>query len=146
MRIRALISLLVLLVLIRAEQSDSKPITYFVQLVRGCDSDTPPEPNSRRIGATLQSHFQGPLKWKSFWEVTREEVAVAPGNAKNVSLGHACRVRIDLGDRAHRTVTVFKRPGEIEANTMPIGSGMTVVGGARDAASAWFVVVRRDQP
>jgi len=55
-------------------------------------------------------------------------------------------VEIDLSNRNRRKVTAFENGKVIQRAMRPSGEGMTVIGGERDATSAWFIVVRRDRP
>jgi hypothetical protein len=43
-------------------------------------------------------------------------------------------------------VTVFQNGKAIACDTRPMGETVTIIGGERDAMSAWFIVVRRDKP
>ncbi len=120
--------------------------TYYVQLVRGTDSEQPPQAGSRRVGAKLTGTFCGALKWKGYWEICQREAQVAPGRTAKVRLSNGREVEIDLTQQGKRAVTAFQNGKLLDRTIAPMGEAMTLIGGDRDRKSAWFIVVRRDKP
>jgi hypothetical protein len=120
--------------------------TFYVQLVRANNDDAPPQPGSHPVGIKVARHLRSALNWKNYWEVNRQQVAVCSGNAARVCLSKERAVEIDLSRRDRRKVTAFENGRVIQRTLRPVGEGMTVIGGERDPVSAWFIVVRRDQP
>ena len=119
---------------------------FYVQLVRGNNDDTPPQPGSRPVGIKVARRLRAALNWKNYWEVNRCQVAVCSGKVSRVCMSNEREVEIDLSNRSRRRVTAFENGKVIQRTMRPFGEGMTVIGGERDAASAWFIVVRRDKP
>lgn len=120
--------------------------TFYVQLIRGSNDDAPPEPGSRPIGRKVARHLRSALNWKNYWELNRQQVAVCCGNTRRVSLSKDRSVEIELTKRGCRRVTALENGRIVQRTMRPVGEGMTVIGGERDQQSAWFIVVRRDQP
>jgi hypothetical protein len=120
--------------------------TFYVQLVRGTNEDTPPQPDSRPVGIKVARHLQAALNWSNYWEINRQQVAVCSGNSARVCLSKDRTVEIDLTNRNRRRVTAFENGRVVQRTLRPAGEGMTVIGGERNQESAWFIVVRRDQP
>ena len=120
--------------------------TFYVQLVRGNNEDTPPEPSSRPIGLKVARHLRSAMNWKNYWEVNRRQVAVCSGRATRICLSKEREVEIDLTKGRCRKVTAFENGKVVQRILRPVGEGMTLIGGERDSESAWFIVVRRDQP
>lgn len=120
--------------------------TFYIQLVRGNNDDAPPQPGSRPVGIKVARHLRGPLNWKNYWEINRRQISICSGNATRFCLSNEREVEIDLSNRKCRKVTAFENGKVIQRAMRPTGEGMTVIGGERDAASAWFIVVRRDPP
>jgi len=120
--------------------------TFYVQLVRGNNEDTPPEPSSRPIGLKVARHLRSAMNWKNYWEVNRRQVAVCSGKVTRVCLSKEREVEIDLTKVKCRKVTAFDNGKVVQRILRPAGEGMTLIGGERDGASAWFIVVRRDPP
>ena len=115
-------------------------------LVRGNNEDAPPEPGSRPVGIKVARHLRSALNWKSYWELDRRQVAVCSGKTTRVCLSKNREVEIDLSNCNRRKVTAFENGKVVQRILRPVGEGMTLIGGERDVASAWFIVVRRDRP
>ena len=120
--------------------------TFYVQLVRGSNDDTPPQPGSRPVGMKVARHLHSALNWKNYWELNRQQVAVCCGKTRRVCLSKDRSVEIELTNHGRRRVTALENGRIIQRTLRPVGEGMTVIGGDRDPQSAWFIVVRRDQP
>lgn len=146
MRRTILAVLFIALILNGTPPAEHQSNTFYVQLVRGNNEDAPPQPGSRPVGIKVARHLRAALNWKNYWEVNRRRVAVYSGNATRVGLSKEREVEIDLSNCNRRKVTAFENGKVIQRTMRPFGEGMTVIGGERDAASAWFIVVRRDQP
>ena len=73
--------------------------TFYVQLIRGTDTEQPPVPGSKCVGHKLAETFRGVFKCKGFWEINRQQVAVSPGQVKRVQLGNGREAEIDLRAR-----------------------------------------------
>lgn len=120
--------------------------TFYVQLVRGTNGDEPPPPGSRPVGIKVARHLRSALNWKNYWELNRQQVVVCSGNSARVCLSKERTVEIELTTRNRRRVTAFENGRMVQRALRPAGEGMTVIGGERDPESAWFIVVRRDEP
>ena len=127
----------------RAEEGTS---TFYVQLIRGTDTDKAPMPGAKAVGPRLAGMFRPVFRYKGFWEITRQQVAVAPGEVKRVELGNGRAVEIDLRSPKERKVTAYHSGKVGDRTVVPAGDGMTIIGGSREDKSVWFIVVRRDRP
>ena len=123
-----------------------KAVTYYVQLIRCCEQEQPPEPGSRRVGPKLAERFQCVFKARSYWEICQEEIDVLPGRAARVRLRNDREVEIDLRQAGKRQVTAYRKGRLIDRTVEPAGEHMTLIGGDRDGTSQWFIAVRRDKP
>jgi hypothetical protein len=119
--------------------------TFYVQLLRGNNDDKAPQPGIRPMGMKVARHLTA-LNWKSYWELSRRQVAICSGKTTRVCLSKEREVEIDLSNRKCRKVTAFENGKVVQRILRPIGDSMTVIGGERDRESAWFIVVRRDKP
>jgi hypothetical protein len=86
------------------------------------------------------------FKWKNYWELNRQQVAVIPGGALRVKLGNGREAEIDLRNPKQRRVAAFQNGQLVERTISPAGEAMTIIGGNHDGKSMWFIVVRRDKP
>ncbi len=134
------------ILLLGTSRAGEGPITYYVQLVRGTETETPPVAGSRQVGAKLAEQFAAVFKWKHYWEISSREVVLEPGQTKRVRLNPEREVEIDLRRSQERAVVALWKGAVVERTVCPVSGGMTFIGGDRDPHSAWFIVVRRDQP
>jgi hypothetical protein len=120
--------------------------TFYVQLIRGTDTDQAPLPGAKSVGPKLAGTFRPVFKCKGFWEINRQEVAVPAGKVKRVELGNGRAVEIDLSSPKERKVTAYHSGKVGDRTVVPAGDGMTIIGGSREDKNVWFIVVRRDKP
>ena len=120
--------------------------TFYVQLIRGTETMQPPVPGCKQVGPRLAETFRPVFKWKSYWEITRQQVALVPGQATRVRLGNGREAEIALRNPKERSVAAFQNGQLVERTISPTGEAMTIIGGNRDGKSVWFIVVRRDKP
>lgn len=132
--------------LVAGASAQEKPVTYYVQLIRCSDRETPPEAGSRRVGPKLAERFQGVFRCKSYWEIGQERVEISPKRSGVVHLRNGRDVQIDLSQAGKRKVSTFYRGRLLDRTVEPVGESMTLIGGDRDQNSHWFIVVRRDKP
>jgi hypothetical protein len=121
-------------------------VTFFVQLVRGTDEDKAPMPGSKRVGPKLAKRLETVFRWPHYWEINRQKVELASGQKVRLRLNQEREVEIDLSISGKRKITVFYKGDPLSTTTRPINDEMSIAGGDRDAKSAWFIVVRLDQP
>jgi hypothetical protein len=127
-------------------RADEGAATFYVQLIRGTDTDQAPVPGAKSVGAKLAGTFRPVFKCKGFWEIKRQQVAVLPGKVKRVQLGNGREAEIDLSAAKERKVAAFQDGKLVDRTSVPHGEGMTIIGGSREDKSVWFIVVRRDKP
>jgi hypothetical protein len=127
-------------------KAQERALIYYVQLIRGTDSDQPPQAGSKLVGAKLAGKLQCVFKWKNYWEINQRKIEVDPGRTARVHLGNGREVGIDLTVPGKRTVTAFQNGHLVDRTIRAVGEAMTLIGGDRDGKSVWFIVVRRDKP
>ncbi len=120
--------------------------TYYVQLVRGTDNEQPPAPRSKRVGHKLAQTFGPVFRCKGYWEISRQQVTLSPGQVSRVELGNGRAAEIDLRSPKERKVAAFVDGKLVDRTCIPKGEGMTIIGGKREDKGVWFIVVRRDKP
>ena len=120
--------------------------TFYVQLVRGTESEQPPVPRCKSVGRKLAQTFGPVFKCRGYWEIERQQIVVSPGQMARVQLGNGRAAEIDLRNPKERKVAAFEDGRLVDRTTMPKSEGMTIIGGKRQDKSVWFIVVRRDKP
>jgi len=126
--------------------ADASPTTFYVQLVRGNNETVPPAPGDKRVGIKVSLELHGIYRWRSYWEIARQEVTLPATGKTLVRLNKDRAVEIDLTTPGKRKVTAFENDKEVAITTRPVGTAWTVIGGERDRKTSWFIVVRRDKP
>ena len=119
---------------------------YCVQLIRGTDQEQSPAPNGKRVHPHLADAFHAVFKWKSYWEISARNVELDTGRATRVRLNPEREVEIDLTDPSRRAVPAFLNGKKVQRTVSPRSERRTLIGGDRDANSAWFIVVSRNDP
>jgi hypothetical protein len=127
-------------------RADEGAATFYVQLIRGTDTDQAPVPGAKAVGPKLAGTFRPVFKCKGFWEISRQQVEVSAGKVKRVQLGNGREAEIDLSAAKERKVAAFQDGKLVDRTSVPHGEGMTIIGGSREDKSVWFIVVRRDKP
>jgi hypothetical protein len=127
-------------------RADEGSAIFYVQLIRGTETEQAPAPGAKSVGPKLVETFRPVFKCKGFWEINRQQVAVSPGKARRVQLGNGREAEIDLSSAKERKVAAFQNGRLVDRTVMPAGEGMTIIGGCREDRSVWFIVVRRDKP
>jgi hypothetical protein len=127
----------------RAEQGAT---TFYVQLIRGTETTQPPVPGCKPVGPRLARTFRPVFKWKGYWEMNRQQVALGPRQTSRVRLGNGREAEIDLRNPKQRRIAAFQNGQLVGRTISPPGETMTIIGENRDGKSVWFIVVRRDKP
>ena len=104
----------------RAEEGAA---TFYVQLIRGTDTEQAPAPGAKSVGPKLAGTFRPVFKCKGFWEINRQQVAVSPGKAKRVQLGNGREAEIDLSSPKERKVAAFQNGKLVDRTVMPTAKG-----------------------
>lgn len=126
--------------------NNSEKITYYVQLIRGNNNSEPPTPDSIAIGPKLSAKLHAVFSWTNYWEIARQEVAIAAGQKARVRLTSEREVEISLATKGQRTVTAFAAGESVGTTTQGVGEEMTIFGGDRENKTSWFIVIRRNKP
>jgi len=146
MRRLLVILMLTAVALADERRAEAQASTFYVQLIRGTDTERPPAPRSKHVGPKLAQTFGPVFRCKGYWEINRQQVALSPGQVTRVQLGNGRAAEIDLRNPKARKVAAFDDGRLVDRTTIPKGEGMTIIGGKREDKSVWFIVVRRDKP
>src|SRR5438046_9753024 len=60
--------------------ADAQKVTFYVQLIRGSDSDKPEDPACKPVGAKLGEILRRVFRWKNYCEVKRDTVPLSKDN------------------------------------------------------------------
>ena len=141
-----LVLFLVLLAFGDTVRAAEEPVTYYVQAIRGTDSDKPPTPEAKAIGPKLSGKLAPVFRWKSYWEVKRLNVSLTEGKSERAKLPGGLEVEVARAKDDKREVRLYREGKLTRKLTQPANKTMTIIGGMAEPDNSWFVVVRRDKP
>ena len=134
------------MVVVSLAETGNETNKYYVQLIRGTDDNKAPEPNSKPLSPQQTGSFRSVFKWKTYWQISLQQVEVAAGHSTRVRLNPDREVEIDLTRAEQRSVRAFHRGKLVQCASCPRGEARTLIGGDRDTNSAWFIVIDRKPP
>jgi hypothetical protein len=144
---RLLVLLALLLVVPGCQPARDDPgLTFYLQLIRGNDQDTPPTADAKAIGPKLDEKLRSVFKWKRYWELERDSVVVKPGQKARKRMSPEREVEIELWDSGRMAVRIYLNGRLTRSRTQPTGAAFYVASGDKGEAQSWFIVVRRDRP
>ncbi|HEY3913160.1 MAG TPA: hypothetical protein VGN61_01635 [Verrucomicrobiae bacterium] len=128
-----------------AAATPAEGVTFYVQLVRGSDADTPPAPGATLVGDVL-GHRLRMFKWKNYWEVQRQTVQVNIGGKSRRRVTTEREVEISLSTPDDMTVCIYVNGKLSRKRKQHFSNAFYIAGGENEDANSWFIVVRRDKP
>jgi hypothetical protein len=127
--------------------ADSPPLTFYVQLIRGTDSDSPPTADAHLVGAKLDHRLHDVFRWKNYWEVKRETISISPGQTVRQHITLEREVELTVPASGKMTVSIYANGKMTRKRTQPVDAAFYIAGGGdNDGSQPWFIVVRRDNP
>jgi hypothetical protein len=121
-------------------------LTFYVQLVRGGDQDTPPVPDAKPIGRKLSQQLRSVFKWKNYWELKRDSIVVRQGQKARRRMSPEREVEIELLGSQRVAARIYANGKLTRSRRQPAEAAFFVAGGAEGENQSWFIVVRRDRP
>lgn len=147
MAMKFLVGLLLALALPLSAAPDSTSVTLWVQWVCGTQAVDSVQPASwKPIGAELNKRFAKVFRWPTYYEVSRQEIAVEPGRMTRVHLGLDRDVAINFRSPSDLEVRLYHGGKLVRKAQRNLTQKMTIMGGDSSDREAWFLVVRRDKP
>ena len=126
--------------------ADAQKVTFYVQLIRGSDSDKPDDSACKPVGAKLGKSLRGVFRWKNYCEVKRETVTLSKDKVARLLLTREREVELKLLDPPNTQIRLYHKGQLTRCSHQPINDHMCVLGGDSTSGDPWFVVVRRDKP
>ena len=113
-------------------------------LVWGTDDEKPEGKDLKDVDATIKEKFSKlPVKWKNFYEVTRKDVSIKPGEPKSFKLSDKCELKIHQTEKEGMEVELIGDKVSVYKGkrSMPT-KDILIIGGDDKNATAWFVVLK----
>jgi hypothetical protein len=137
---------LLLVATIPGSTAEQPSLTFYLQLVRGNDQSEPPTEYAKPIGPILSQKLSTVFKWKDYWELKRESIAVKQGAKVRKRLSEEHEVQVELSIPNTLTIRIFLNGRLTRTRIQPVHDAFCVAGGSAGPNQSWFVVVRRDEP
>jgi hypothetical protein len=128
-----------------AASANEETLTFYVQLIRGTDAETPPAPEARLVGPELDQRLHV-FKWRNYWEVARRTILLKPGAKNRQRMTPQREVEIALTSPQEMTVSIYTGGQLTRRRKQAADTAFYIAGGDHDNAQCWFIVVRRDNP
>jgi hypothetical protein len=126
--------------------TDDPGLTFYLQLIRGSDQNTPPTPDAKPIGPKLAERLYSVFKWKNYWELKRDSVVVRQGQRIRKRMSPEREVEIELLDSQKMCVRNYVNGRLTRSRYQPAADAFYVAGGDKGEDQSWFIVVRRERP
>jgi hypothetical protein len=126
--------------------TDDPGLTFYLQLIRGNDEDTPPTADARPIGPKLSERLHSVFKWKRYWELNRDSVVVRSGEKVRKRLSPEREVEVELLDSRKMSARIYVSGQPTRSRTQPAEGAFYIAGGDKGEIQSWFIVVRWDRP
>jgi hypothetical protein len=144
-RMTLLVLFLIGSAVLKASGTQDQAVTFYVQLIRGSDADTPPSPEARLVGPALDQRLRV-FKWRNYWEIGHRTVVLKPGSKNRQRLTPQREVEIALSSPQDMTVSIYNEGKLSRRRKQAANTAFFITGGDRDNTESWFIVVRRDNP
>ena len=114
-------------------------------LIWATNADKSPNPAHKPVTPEVRRKLSGlPLKWKNYFEVNRQQFAVASGGSDRVELSKKCALELRDIDGKHVEISLFGKGEQVLKRTQALPQGeMLVLGGNAPDETGWLVVLKR---
>src|ERR1051326_2967839 len=133
----------------RTARADAQPLLYYIQLIRGTDQEHR-EAAWKPIGPKLSSRLSPIFRWKKYWEVHRQAIAVEKSKISRCRLSNEREVEIEpIGppemELKEIEIKVYLNGHMAEKSRQPVSAHMTIVGGERTPDDCCSSAARRSE-
>lgn len=125
--------------------AEPSPVTFYIQLVCGSDSDTPPTPDAKLAGPKLDARLHGVFRWKNYWEVNREAVTLKPGGKIRRRVNAQKDIELAWPSGRQMTVCLYTNGKLTRKQDQSIDASFYIAGGDLTGSESWFVIVAPGQ-
>jgi hypothetical protein len=112
-----------------------------LRLIWGTNDSTSPDPKHKPISPELAKKM-GAFKWKNYFEVNRQQIALAPKAGQSAVMSPQCTVSVTNLGNGKIDVSLIGQGKAVHKETHPLGHGLLVIGGDATNDTAWFVIVK----
>jgi hypothetical protein len=113
-------------------------------LIWGTNEDKSPNPTHKPLSGDLAKKLREmPLKWKNYFEVSRQVLAINTTNYNKVVMSKKCYIEVKDKGGNNVTVKLYGEGKQVNRVDKPLPKGevLTLGGDAKDN-NAWFITLR----
>lgn len=121
-------------------------LKFEIQLIWATNDRKSPNPKHKAVEPEIRKKLEElPLKWNSYFEVNRKQLAVPQGGKSKVALSEKCSIEVKEADGKKVEVSLFGKKGDaVLSRTQPLPKGeILVLGGNAPDKTAWLVTLKR---
>ena len=124
-----------------APEAKSPALKLNAQLIWATNDEKSPDPKHKEVDPALRKRFQGPFKWKSYFEVSNQCITAPLKKTVRVKLSPDCEVEVtNFGDNQIEAKLFGKGEFQVhKKHMMKPGEIFSIAGDAKNG-TAWFVV------
>lgn len=126
--------------------AQQKPVTMYVQLIRGTNKEKPPQADWKPIGAKLSEQLTPVFRWPHYYEVKRQTATIYPKKTSRLALTDDRALEIELLDAGQSELRLYRKDKLVRRSRQPFDSKLAIMGGDGEKDQSWFIVVRKDKP
>jgi hypothetical protein len=126
--------------------AQQKPVTMYVQLIRGTNKEKPHTDDWKPIGPKLAEQLTPVFRWPHYYEVKRQTATIYPKKTSRIALTDDRVLEIELIDPAQSELRLYRKDKLVRRSRQPFDSKLAIMGGDSERDQSWFIVVRKDKP
>lgn len=145
MALRSALLLFLALISVQTFSADDKtPEQKFSAiLIWGTDDAKPEGKDLKEVSAGLREKFAKlPVKWKNYYEVTRQSVGIKPNQPQEIKLSDKCLVKLHQSEKGLDVELIGEGKTVYKGNRAMPTKDILILGGDDKNATAWFVVLK----
>lgn len=112
-------------------------------LVWGTDGEKPEGKKLKDVDPALKEKFKKIFKWENYFEVSRTNATVKPGQSKHLKLSKKCEVKLHQTEKEGLAVQLIGEGKTVYSGkrSMPL-KDILILAGDDINETAWFVVLK----
>ena len=122
-------------------------MNLLVQLVWGTDGPKPEGKSLKDVDQAIRDKLRGVFRWKNYFEVERREFPVAAGSVSKVRISPKCEIEVLNLGKSKIEVNLYGENRKVVTKRQVLKPvELLVLAGDDEDNTAWFVVIRRQEP
>jgi hypothetical protein len=122
-------------------------VGLLAQLVWATDGAKPAGKELKEVDAVMRKKLRGVFRWKNYYEIGRKEFKVVSAALSRIRLSPKCEIEVEHLGKSSFEVKLFGEGKMVVKKRQGLTPGeLLVLAGDDKDDTAWFVVIRLQQP